>query len=117
NGDGTFQPGIVIPNNLSSLAIADFNSDGIPDIATSDPNVGVNVLMGKGDGTFQTAVPYSSSSQTGAGVQAYFVVAADFNGDGKVDLAAANQGHGPTVTLLLGKGDGTFQAPSVIANS
>src|SRR5262249_49945273 len=68
----------------------------------------VSVLLGNGDGTFQAAKNLT------AGVNPSSVVAGDFNGDGKLDLAvtnanlAANQG---SVSLFLGKGDGTFQAP------
>jgi hypothetical protein len=63
----------------------------------------VSVLLGKGDGTFQTAVNY------GAGTGAYSVAVGDFNHDGKPDLAVANYGSN-NVSVLLGKGDGTFQA-------
>lgn len=63
----------------------------------------ISVLMGNGDGTFKTAVNY------GTGNQPYSLVAADFNGDGKVDLAVANYGES-TVSVLNGNGDGTFNA-------
>ena len=87
----------------TSIAAADFNGDGIPDLAIV--NYGSNtltILLGNGDGTFRaTAV----SPATGAYPMS--VVVGDFNGDGKADLAVANY-FGNTVTILLGNGDGTF---------
>ena len=62
----------------------------------------VSVFLGKGDGTFQTAVEYSAASSPTS------VAVGDFNGDGKLDLAAANQVSN-NVSILLGRGDGTFQ--------
>jgi hypothetical protein len=56
-------------------------------------------LMGKGDGTFLQAKSYP------AGTAPHAIVAADFNGDGKLDLAVASA----NVAILLGNGDGTFQ--------
>jgi hypothetical protein len=62
------------------------------------------VLLGNGDGTFRASVPYAVGS--GPGV----VVAADFNGDGHIDLAVENVGT-HDVSVLLGNGDGTFRPP------
>jgi hypothetical protein len=114
NGDGTFTATAVNPSTgggSTGIAVADFNGDGIQDLAvvnTSDSTV--TVLLGNGDGTFKaTAV----SPPTGGSPEA--IVAADFNGDGIPDLAVAcggtnaEQDNG-TVTVLLGKGDGTFAA-------
>ncbi len=109
-GDGTFQTpvdyGAFIP---VSVAVGDFNGDGKLDLAVASipsGNVGpgtVSILLGKGDGTFQSAVDYSVGSNLAA------VAVGDFNGDGKLDLAVANGGG--DVSILLGKGDGTFQPP------
>jgi hypothetical protein len=63
----------------------------------------VSVLLGKGDGTFQSAVNYP------AGTGSVSVAACDFNGDGKLDLAVGNISSG-NVSVLLGNGDGTFQS-------
>src|SRR5207237_9620955 len=60
------------------------------------------VLLGNGDGTFQSAVNYD------AGTNPVSVAVGDFDGDGKPDLAVVNSGS-TNVALLLGKGDGTFQ--------
>src|SRR5262249_49402198 len=62
----------------------------------------VSVLLNNGDGTFAPAVAYAA----GSGPEA--VVAADFNGDGVLDLAVAN-GSSNSVSIFLGNGDGTFQ--------
>jgi len=60
--------------------------------------------LGKGDGTFQAAVNYD------AGAAPVSLGVADFNGDGKPDLAVANY-NSTNVSVLLGQGDGTFQSP------
>jgi len=118
NGDGTFQP--VVTYNpgggyTNSVAVADVNGDGKPDIVVanctssggdcwndrSDGTVGV--LLGNGDGTFQTAVSYDPG-----GWRTLAVAVADVNGDGKPDIVVANLGSN-NVGVLLGNGDGTFQ--------
>ncbi len=84
------------------MATANFNGDGKPDLAiTSTQGGGVFVLLGNGDGTFQTAVGYAASGSQS-------VIVADFNGDGKLDLAVG----GNEVSVLLGNGDGTFEQAS-----
>jgi hypothetical protein len=109
-GDGTFQPAQSFPAGKTpgSVAVGDFNGDGKLDLAVANsayPGT-VSVLLGKGDGTFLLAQSYA------AGVTPYSVAVGDFNGDGKQDLAVANQGAYPfangSVSVLLGKGDGTF---------
>jgi hypothetical protein len=87
--------------SLLSVTTADFNRDGTLDLAVGLNSFGVDILLGRGDGTFQSAVQYA----TGGTAQA--VAAGDFNGDGKLDLAVATvQG---VISVLLGNGDGTFQ--------
>ena len=104
-GDGVFKRAVnySVDSNPDWIAVADFNGDGIEDLAVA--NYGsddVSVLLGNGDGTFQPAVNYS------VGEYPMVVVARDFNDDGKPDLATVNEGAG-TVSTLLGNGDGTFQ--------
>lgn len=123
NGDGTFQA----PANYnsggwygSSVVVTDVNGDGKPDLVVANlceseddcDNGEVGILLGSGDGTFQA--PYSYNS---GGYYAQSVAVGDFNGDGRIDLAVSNSaclancidGHG-VVSLLLGNGNGTFQA-------
>ena len=79
----------------TSVAVADVNGDGKPDLVVANvcassaddcANGTVGVLLGNGDGTFQTAVTYGSG-----GYEANSVAVADVNGDGKPDLLVANQ--------------------------
>jgi hypothetical protein len=113
NGDGTFQTAVTYSSGVFgayAVAVADVNGDRKPDLvvanlcaSSSDCNNGsVSVLLGNGDGTFQTALTY------GVGNQPMSVVVADVNGDGKPDLVVTNYSDGE-VSVLLGNGDGTFQ--------
>ena len=98
----------VPPQLITHLAVGDFNGDGNLDVAataatlSSQPTVSVIVWLGRGDGTFTR-----SSTLTVAGVS---IVAADFNGDGLTDLAIGHTGP-LAVSVLLSKGDGSFEAP------
>jgi uncharacterized protein (TIGR03437 family) len=108
NGDGTFKSAVTYPAGVNALhvAIADLNGDGKLDLAVAaDSGNSVTILLGNGDGTFSTG----STITTGLGQGPAAVIAADFNRDGKLDLATANEDG--TVSILLGNGDGTFQAP------
>jgi hypothetical protein len=106
NGDGTFQPAVTysVGAGTFDVAVGDFNGDGKADLVVALFAPGVNqvaVLLGNGDGTFQTPVNY------GAGAGPTAVVVGDFNQDGKADIAVADAGG--AVGILLGNGDGTFQ--------
>jgi hypothetical protein len=91
----------------SAVAVGDFTGDGIPDLAVANLDSGtVSVLLGNGNGTFQPSVEYAS------GISSISLAVAGFNGDGVLDLAVVQNnplGVHPTLSLLLGNGDGTFQ--------
>jgi hypothetical protein len=108
NGDGTFQAHVDYPVGKGPLwaAVADFNRDGIPDLAvTNGSDNTVSILLGNGDGTFQPPMNYATAAGPAG------VAVGDFNGDGAADLAVAHIGNqdGATVGILLGNGDGTFR--------
>jgi FG-GAP-like repeat/Abnormal spindle-like microcephaly-assoc'd, ASPM-SPD-2-Hydin len=117
NGDGTLQAhqDFAVGVTPISLAVADFNGDGKPDLAVTNNNLGlgntISILTGKGDGTFNAHVDLTVVNEPGP------IVAADFNHDGKVDLAVgcydpANTEDCPSqfsLSILLGNGDATFQ--------
>ena len=110
NGNGTFQRAqhFSTTYSASALVVGDFNHDGNLDIAVTE--YGFNtpgllaIFLGQGDGSFKAGAVYQ------IGNLPYAVTAADFNGDGNIDLATANNGDN-TVGVLFGNGDGTFQSP------
>jgi hypothetical protein len=117
NGDGTLQVAPSYPYAggdpaiyaTHSVVVGDFAGNGIADLAVGSASGGsnaVSVFMGNGDGTFQPAQNYA------LGGEPIKVVAADFNGDGNLDLAVLNiRASGWAVSVLLGNGDGSFQPP------
>jgi uncharacterized protein (TIGR03437 family) len=131
-GNGTFRApiasnlpgydlyGLLDVFNFRGVAIADFNSDGSLDVVigtvgsavlNSVPAFTVYLLVGNGDGTFQSGTAIVPSGLSGT-----VILTADFNGDGKPDLvmdyyttSAANELTGGGLTILLGNGNGTFK--------
>ncbi len=116
NGDGSFQTDQAIPvmpqyMSLNAITVADMNGDGNLDLLVASygaGSTGVDILLGNGDGTFQA--PKDSITNPGLPVSPTSLTTADFNGDGKLDVAVAGwQGEGQdTILVLLGNGDGTL---------
>ena len=109
NGDGTFgtMKTYATSEYPYSVAVGDFNGDGKIDLAVSGyQDSVVNILLGNGDGTFKAHVDYRT------GISPAIVATADINQDGKLDLVTVNYSNGNTgtVSVLLGKGDGTFRS-------
>ena len=115
NGNGTYQPQRTFLTGTYpiSVAIADLNGDGRPDLVVANnkssysTGASVSVLLGNGNGTFQPQHTYS----TGFGPQS--VILADVSGDGKLDIVLADSGvlgtgPKPGFCVLLGNGNGTF---------
>jgi hypothetical protein len=123
NGDGTFTglPSISFPGAITVTA-GDFNGDGRLDLAVVAQGQGssdtVTILLGNGNGTFQTPGQVTS---LGGLVGAWQAVAGDFNKDGHQDLAISTRNElgstasGKDVIVLLGNGNGTFQSPRTLA--
>ena len=94
-------------NATPNVAIADFNGDGRPDLATAGPGDDLIIMLGNGDGTFQTALHVPGTASVG------LVSVGDFNQDGHVDLVATSpglSGFQDSLNIFLGNGDGTFRA-------
>lgn len=130
NGDGSFQPAATYDSGGGfpvTIVPIDLNGDGRIDLVVANQTpcytcVGggiVAVLLGNGDGTFQTAVTYDSGGEgfDNNGIGPAELAVADVNGDGKPDIVVSNCGpkgvcHASNrglVGVLLGKGNGTFQ--------
>ena len=123
NGDGSFvgaQTFPIIQNeqriDLEFIVTADFNNDGIIDVATQNPSFNfasgeffpgfASVLIGNGDGTFTESVQFTVENSESV------ITAGDFNNDGNVDLATGDNGsESGNISILLGNGDGTFANP------
>lgn len=104
NGDGTFQGAdyVLTTNSLIGPA-ADFNRDGNVDLIING-----TVYLGNGKGGFQ---PLSQATGLAGTV-------VDINGDGYLDLFDdlyySRLANFPSIVVILGNGDGTFQAPTVL---
>lgn len=102
----------------NSVAVADFNGDGKPDLAIANygansggPGSSVTVLLGDGSGNFTQASNSPILVPTGQNGNSYSLAAGDFNADGRPDIAVAAV-YSDNVTVLLGNGDGTFTEAS-----
>jgi hypothetical protein len=113
---GQSVPGFVAPVNYaapgaSAAASGDFDGDGRVDVVTANGiaggSQGVSILLSKGDGSFQAARNFITDTDPTS------VVVGDFNGDGHLDVAAADKVTN-TLSILPGNGDGTLQAATTI---
>jgi hypothetical protein len=125
NGDGTFQspkkiaydPGVSTCNGgdgfQGAVQLSDFNGDGNLDIAYCNSKGNIHVLLGNGDGTFQTPIV----TFTWANAQFGFAIG-DFNSDGKPDFVVSNflNEFTSSMVFFLGNGDGTFQQSQSISS-
>jgi hypothetical protein len=104
---GTFAtpaPAFDVGLTPNSVAVGDFNGDGIQDITTVNSGLGnVSILLGTGTGSFNPANPRDFD----VGAQPRSVAVGDFNGDEKKDLVVTNE-NSRNVSVLLGNGDGSF---------
>jgi hypothetical protein len=96
-------------SNPQGGAVGDFNGDGYADVAIACTYTNnVTVFINKGDGTFQNGVSYPTDTWS------LGVAVGDLNKDGKLDLVVENTNGGSnstgSISVLLGNGDGTFQA-------
>jgi hypothetical protein len=121
NGNGTFQAAknftFPIGDNLHNLAVGNFVKGGLPDLVVTDwmPNGKgvVTVLLNQGKGTFV------KGQSIDVGTDPLGLSIADFNGDGNLDVATITDtsGSGRDIQVLLGNGNGTFQAPITTATT
>jgi Bacterial Ig-like domain (group 3)/FG-GAP-like repeat/FG-GAP repeat len=136
NGDGTFKAPVITPTFSSATAnttallpqivsTADFNGDGKADLLVTVPSFTIatgataqlELFLGNGDGTFKAPATISTAANPDVnGSSLVPCVVADFNKDGKLDIACLGETSASQAQLAisLGNGDGTFAAPTIL---
>src|SRR5207247_1064026 len=103
HGDGTFGSELRYnggATNAYSVRVLDLNGDGNADVTLGGEGV-ITVLLGNGDGAFGRVFSYATASGPSS------IAAADFNADGRVDLAVADRASNQ-ISILLGAADGSL---------
>jgi hypothetical protein len=110
NGDGSFQAHqpFATGDGASSVALGDINGDGLLDVVLSNGSV----LLGNGDGTFQSRQRFDFGAER---FSIASVALGDINGDDTLDVVVADSSVSDDISVSLGNGDGSFQAPQDFA--
>ena len=112
-GTGKFKTAAYYPTGSTAqeeiVYLVDVNGDGKLDIVTENGDSTISVLLNKGNGTYNAGILITSIA--GIYPHGVYLAFADFNSDGKMDIAVATVGSVSAVYVLPGNGDGTFGAP------
>ena len=112
-GTGKFNKAVYYPTGSTAqeqiVYLVDVNGDGKLDIVTENSDGSISVLLNKGNGTYSAGV--LNTGMSAINPLPNYLAFADFNGDGKMDIAVATNGNISAVYVLPGNGNGTFGAP------
>ncbi|MEY9186003.1 hypothetical protein ABIG06_007558 [Bradyrhizobium sp. USDA 326] len=126
NGDGTLQAAMPLSSGIplnsiayqseetTDLILADLNGDGKLDVvgATHDVNSSVFTMLGNGDGTFQPQSNWSNGASPNGDQTTISMAVGDIDGDGRLDIAALD--NGGSAGVLYGNGNGSFQPAQIV---